>query len=65
MNPPKPKWIVHENHEQFLRKYPCQAGAWRSFWERQALAWPLDGMFFIGYHLMARPEYNTKRNIIL
>ncbi len=55
MNPPKP----------ILRKLPCQAGAWRSFWERQALAWPLDGMFFIGYHLMARPEYNTKRNIIL
>ena len=51
MNPPKPKWIVHENHKHLLRKSPCQAGAWRSFWERQAPAWPLDGMFFIGYYL--------------
>jgi len=46
--------IVHENNEPLLRKSPCQAGAWRSFWERQAPAWPLDGMFFIGYHLSPR-----------
>ena len=52
MNPPKPKWIVHENHKHLLRKSPCQAGAWRSFRERQAPAWPLDGMFFIGYYLI-------------
>ena len=62
MNPLKPKQIAHENHKQILRKSPCQAGAWRSqkerragAWrsqkERQAPAWPLDGIFFIGYHL--------------
>ena len=28
-----------------------RAGAWRSQKERQAPAWPLDGIFFIGYHL--------------
>ena len=36
-----------QNHEQS----PRQAGAWRSQKERQAPAWHLDGMFFIGYHL--------------
>ena len=37
---------------QYLRQSLCQAGAWRSQKERQAPAWLLDGMFFIGYHLI-------------
>ena len=50
MNPPKLKCIVHENHkihEQYLRKSPRQAGAWRSVWECHAPAWRLDGMFLL------------------
>jgi len=43
----KTKMNYPQNHEQS----PRQAGAWRSQKERQAPAWPLDGMFFIGYHL--------------
>jgi len=27
---------------QYLRQSACQAGAWRSHWERQAPAWPLE-----------------------
>ena len=45
----KTKMNYPQNHEQS----PRQAGAWRSQKERQAPAWPLDGMFFIGYHLKA------------
>jgi len=41
MHPPKLKWIAHENHQQYHRK----SG-------RQAAAWPLNGMFFVGYHLI-------------
>ncbi len=58
MNPTKPKLIVYENHEQSLRKSTCQAGAWRSFWERQAPAWLLHGMFFIGYRLTLETPAN-------
>ena len=39
------------NYPQNQEQTPRQAGAWHSQKERQAPAWPLDGMFFIGYHL--------------
>ena len=38
------------NYPQIQEQSPRQAGAWRSQKERQAPAWPLDGMFHVGYH---------------
>jgi len=48
--------IVQSKINSFDAWLNRQAGAWHSQKERQAPAWPLNGMFFIGYHLTAWVE---------